>query len=184
MQQHFDLAALSRRYGQGDPGVSAKLMSLLYSELHRLAEKCRSEHPDDRTMGATTLVDEACLRLLSDRERVLLKRRQLLSAAATAMRAVLVSHARARAQREPVEFDSSALDQVVVTYESRAISLLALDEGLHALAKISPEMARLVELRFFGGLSMDEVAAMLGMPKRTLEREWVVARAWLFERIG
>jgi RNA polymerase sigma factor (TIGR02999 family) len=159
-------------------------MSLLYSELHRLAEKCRSEQPESREIGATTLVDEACLRLLSDRERVILKRRQLLAAAATAMRAVLVSHARARAERPAVEVDSSALDQVVVNYEDRAISLLALDDALHALAKTSPEMARLVELRFFGGLSMDEVSTMLGMPKRTLERQWEAARAWLFERMG
>jgi len=83
-----------------------------------------------------------------------------------------------------VEFDSSALDQVVVNYEDRAISLLALDDALHALAKDNPEMVHLVELRFFGGLSMDEVSTMLGMPKRTLERQWEAARAWLFERMG
>jgi RNA polymerase sigma factor (TIGR02999 family) len=160
------------------------MLSLLYSEMHRLAEQCRAEQPEPQSIGSTTLVGEACLSLLSERDRALQKRNDLLGAAAAAMRSVLVSHARSRAQREVVEFDSSALDQVVVAFESRGTALLALEDALQELAKFSPEMARAAELRLFAGLSMEEVAAVLGIPQRTLEREWAAARAWLYERIS
>ena len=154
----------------------------MYAELYRLAERCRAEQPGTQGIGATTLVGEVCLLLLSDKERARLKRNQLLAAAASAMREILVSHARAR--RDHVAFDSPALDQVVVAYESRMINLPALEDALQQLAKFSPDMARAVELRFFAGLSLEEVAEQIGMPQRTFERQWAVARVWLCERMG
>jgi RNA polymerase sigma factor (TIGR02999 family) len=178
-----EFAAMLQRFGEGDPKASEGLMSLLYSELHRLAEFYMSDQPGGHTLQATALVSEAYLRLLGSRDRTWNSRRHLMTAAAKAMRCVLVDHARKRADRTAMETDFRALDRVLVTYESRAVDLLALERALEELAQHSPRMAQAVELRFFAGLEMDEVADILEMPKRTLEREWELTRAWLYERV-
>jgi len=101
------------------------------------------------------------------------------------MRCVLIYHARARPRRKPTASDiPSALERILVTSQDKVIDLLALAHALKRLAEFAPEMARAVELRFFAGLSMDEVADILEMPKRTLERRWEATRAWLFEELS
>jgi RNA polymerase sigma factor (TIGR02999 family) len=172
------------QFRAGDPEASKKLMALLYSELHQLARKYMSEQSEPQTLQATALVSEAYLKLLGNRGRTWNDRRHLMAAAAQAMRWVLVDHARKRANRQVVEAEAGSLDRVLVSYESRAIDLLALESALQELAAVSPQMARAVELRFFAGLTMDEVADVLEMPKRTLERQWETARVWLFERMS
>jgi RNA polymerase sigma factor (TIGR02999 family) len=179
-----EIDAMIQRFSEGDREASEGVMSLLYSELHRLAECYMAEQSEAQTLQATALVSEAYLKLLGNRGRTWNTRKHLMAAAAKAMRWVLVDHARKRATRKAVETESRALDKVLVTYESRAVNLISLDDALHRLAEISPLMARGVELRFFAGLTMDEVADVLEMPKRTLEREWETARLWLFERMS
>jgi RNA polymerase sigma factor (TIGR02999 family) len=180
----LDFNALLQQFSAGDPVASEKLIALLYSELHAIASRFMSGQPQSHTLQATALVSEAYLRLLGDHGQSWNNRKHLMAAAATAMRWVLVDHARKRKRRVNLDSDPLALDSVLVTYESRAIDLLALEDALVKLAAISPEMARAVELRFFAGLSLDEVAEILDMPRRTLVRQWETARVWLFERMA
>jgi RNA polymerase sigma factor (TIGR02999 family) len=133
----------------------------------------------------TALVNEAYIKLSGSDPVEWNDRGHFIAMAARAMRSVLVDHARARAVRSQTQVgEPSALDQIVVTYEDRAFDLLALDLALDRLADFDPRMARAVELRFFGGLSVDEVAKVMGVAKRTLEREWAAARAWLFQELS
>jgi RNA polymerase sigma factor (TIGR02999 family) len=179
-----EFAAMLQQFSEGDQEASKQLMSLLYAELYQLARRAMADQPEAQTLQATALVSEAYLKLLGHRDRTWNNRRHLMAAAAKAMRWVLVDHARKRASRQQVESEASALDQVLVTFETRAINMLALEDALQKLAEVSPQMARAVELRFFAGLTMDEVADVLEMPKRTLERQWETARVWLFERMS
>jgi len=180
-----DLSAMLKQFSEGDPKASEQLLSLLYSELRALAGRMMASQPKGQTLQATALVSEAYLRLAKSRGRTWEGRAHLMSVAGQAMRCVLIDHARARTRRKPTASDiPSALDRILVTYQDKVIDLLALDEALKRLAEFAPEMARAVELRFFAGLSMDEVADILEMPKRTLERRWEATRAWLFEELS
>ena len=180
-----EFAVLLEQFSEGDPRGSEQLLSLLYAELHALAERMMANQPLGQTLQATALVNEAYLRLAKVPGRTWEGRAHLLSAAGQAMRCVLIDHARRRACRGVSPTDApSALDRIVVTYQDRAIDLLALDEALRRLAQFAPEMARAVELRFFAGISTAEVAEVLGMSKRTLERRWEATRVWLFEELS
>ena len=178
------ITTLLQDWSTGDDQALNVLMPLVHRELRQLARLHMRQERHGRTMQATALVSEAYLKLLGHRDRTWNNRRHLMAAAAKAMRWVLVDHARKRASRQQVESEASALDQVLVTFETRAINMLALEDALQKLAEVSPQMARAVELRFFAGLTMDEVADVLEMPKRTLERQWETARVWLFERMS
>lgn len=151
-----------------------------YQELRRLAEAYLNRQPIGHTLQPTALVHEAYLRLLRREDFAGLDVSGFFALAASAMRSVLVDHARRRgrlkrggsAKREP-------LDGVVDMYEEKAVDLLALDEALDRLARIDVDQVRVIELRFFGGLSQEETASMLGVSPRTVGRIWNRARAWL-----
>lgn len=179
-----ELPGLLEGFGRGDPQASEQLMALLYQELYRLAKSFMAEQPAGHTLQATSLVNEAYLRLSDRRGRNFENRLHLMSSAARAMRCVLIDHARSRAVRKRERREPSALDRVLVTYEDRVLDLVALDDALRKLASFAPQMATAVELRFFAGLTMSEVAEALGMSKRTLEREWEATRAWLFQEMA
>ncbi len=179
-----ELPGLLEGFGRGDPHASEQLMALLYSELYRLAKSFMAEQPAGHTLQATSLVSEAYLRLSDGRTRNWESRVHLMSSAARAMRCVLIDHARGRSLRNRKRAEPSALDRVLVTYEDRVLDLVALDDALRKLASFAPQMATAVELRFFAGLSMSEVAQALGIPKRTLERDWEFTRAWLFQEMS
>jgi RNA polymerase sigma factor (TIGR02999 family) len=161
------------------------LMRELYSELHRRAERWMRSQPRNVTLQTTALVNEACLKILASEEARPSDRVHLLALASTAMRHVLVDHARSRARlkRSPPG-DRTELEGLAVAYEDHAVDLLALDEALRRLAEFDPPMARAVELRFFGGMSVEDTARVLGLPKRTFERCWEATRAWLRAEIG
>jgi len=156
------------------------LLSELYSELHRRAAQCMRDQRPSHTLQPTALVHEVFLKMCGRADPVWRDRVRFLSVAAQAMRHVLVDHARSRgrAKRTP-HGEQLGLDQVFIEYEDRALDLVALDAALHKLSGFDPQMARAVELRFFGGLSMEETAAALELPLRTLERRFVAVRAWL-----
>jgi len=180
-----DLTQMLRGFGEGDGEASEQLMSLLYSELHQVAERMMARQPAGQTLRATALVSEAYLRLAKTRGRTWTDRAHLISAAAHAMRTILIDHARRRAtRRADACLPESALDHVLVSYQERVVDLVELDGALKRLAEFAPEMARAVDLRFFAGLSMEEVADILEMPKRQLEREWEAARAWLLKELS
>jgi len=180
-----DISLLLKQFSEGDQRGSEQLLALLYSELHSLAERMMANQPMGQTLQATALVSEAYLRLAKPRGRTWEGRAHLMTVAGQAMRCVLIDHARRRACRGVAAADApSELDRILVTYQDRAIDLLALDEALTRLAGFAPDMARVVELRFFVGLSTAEAAEIMGVPRRTLERRWGATRAWLFEELS
>jgi RNA polymerase sigma factor (TIGR02999 family) len=171
---------------QGDPEAAGQLLPLVYDELRRLAvQKLAQENPG-QTLQATALVHEAYLRLVGKGEEPRWdNRRHFFAAAAEAMRRILVENARRKQMhkhgggRQRRNFDAEAL----VAPESN-VDLLALDVALHRLAELDPLKAKLVELRFFAGLTGDQAAAALGMSASSADRLWVYTRAWLRRELG
>jgi RNA polymerase sigma factor (TIGR02999 family) len=161
--------------------VSAEaLFPLVYDELRRVAHRYLHGAPPGQTLTTIALVHEVYLRLVRQ-ERVSWEgRAHFLGVAARAMRSILIEHARARARHKrgggQVLLD---LDAVTVSVEEQASALLALDEALDALSRRQPRLGRIVELRFFGGMMHEEIAALLGVGVRTVERDWQRARAYL-----
>ncbi len=176
-----DITALLSRMHAGDDEARSELFARLYRELHLRAEAWMRWQSPAHTLQATALVHEACLRLLCTEPCQ--DRTHFLALAASAMRSVLVDHARRKAStkrsgrwnRVPID----ALDGVVVACEERALDVVALDEALERLARMDPPMARAVELAYFGGLSQPEIAACLDLPLRSFQRHWQATRAWL-----
>lgn len=179
---------LIRRSRSGDTAASEALLSLLYSELHAMAGFMMGKRPTGMTLQPTALVHEAWMKLHRSQMGRVANRKHFMNAAATAMRSVLVDHYRARGRRRQSSNGqaqvTSALDEVVLTYEERALDLEALDAALKRLATFDERMTRAVELRFFGGLSVEDTAAALGMSLRTFEREWAATTRWLLREIS
>jgi RNA polymerase sigma factor (TIGR02999 family) len=159
-------------------------MPLVYAELRRLAvSQMRQEHRD-HTLQPTALVHEAYLRLAGHRAGFR-SRIHFYGAAAQAMRRILVDHARGRGAQKRGQRDPLVdLEKLVGVGVERPIELVALDEGLDRLAAVAPRAAKVVELRFFGGLSVADAAAFLDISPATVKREWTFARAWLFRALS
>lgn len=173
---------LLRRMEAGDDTASEELLSLLYTELREQAARCMGGERVGHTLEPTALVHEAWLRLLAegDEPRRFDDRGHFVRVAARAMRRVLVDHARGRAaEKRGRDWQPVPLDGVLAGFEERHLDLLALDEALERLAAMDPELARLVELRFFAGLTIAQTAGVLGVSTPTVERQWRVARMWL-----
>jgi RNA polymerase sigma factor (TIGR02999 family) len=179
-----DVTALLRRWQSGDEAALAALTPLVYDELHRLARSYLREERADHTLQPTALVNEAFLRLLGQDRIDWQARSQFVGLAAQAMRRVLVDHARRRladkrpdpAQRLPFEF----ADGVPVRDEV----LVALDEALADLARLDPRQAEVIELKFFGGLDTEQIAAALSISTATVGREWRLGRSWLWQALA
>lgn len=167
---------------QGEP--IARLIPLVYSELRKLASSFLRRERHDHTLQATALVHEAFLRLSSQNKRQWESRAQFIGFAARSMRQILVDHARnsnaAKRTRPPGEV---GLEHGVTAYQERTDDLLALDAALQRLAELSERQSRVVELRFFGGLTVEAVAQLLGISEKTVKREWSLARAWLYSEL-
>ncbi len=172
-----------KRIREGDAQAAEELLPVVYAELHEIAEHLMHGERSGHTLQPTALVHEAWLRLVGrDGPDSNESRAEFLRIAARAMRNVLIDHARARGAKKrgkradvPPEF----LDQLVVTYEERDLDLLALDDSLERLIRIDEPLAHLVELRFFAGLTVAEIAAVEDRSVSSLERSWRSARAWL-----
>jgi RNA polymerase sigma factor (TIGR02999 family) len=175
-----DVTGILRRARAGETEAREELLRIFYDELHRRAAHCMAGQPAAHTLQATALVHETYMRLTAGAEPSWVDRTHFLAAASRAMRHVLVDHARTRkrVKRSP-QGEQVPLDHIVVTYEDRSFDLAALDGALEKLAEFDSTMSRAVELRFFGGLTFDETAEVLGLSKRTLERRWQVTRTWL-----
>jgi RNA polymerase sigma factor (TIGR02999 family) len=175
-----DLDALLARVRQGDDEAVAAMVPLVYDELRRIAARHMRRERPGQTIQATALVHEAYLRLLKDKKRAWQNRAHFLAIAATSMRQILVERARARgATKRGGGAVRLTLDEATLAMEGAAVDLEAIDEALRALGRLDPRQARIVELRFFGGLSVEEAAEVIGISPGTLKREWSVARAWL-----
>ena len=178
------VSELAERAGRHDGAALAELMPLVYDELRRLARGYLGRERRAFTLQPTALVNEACLRLLKDRKQDWRTRAQVIGIAAMSMRQILIEAARARnAQKRGGALARVTLDEGLVADEAQTVDVLAVDEALNKLAAIDAEQARLVELRFFGGLTVEESAAALGISPATVKRHWAVARAWLQREI-
>src|SRR5262245_5868089 len=168
---------------QGDPHAAEQLLPLVYDELRKLAAAKLAQEKPGQTLQATALVHEAYLRLVGDQHFD--SRGHFFAAAAEAMRRVLLNRARDRKRiKRGGERQRVDLDQIEIALDSDDEQLIALDEALLELASNDPEAARLVNLRFFAGLTLKDAAAALGLAQRTAERQWTYARAWLYARLS
>jgi RNA polymerase sigma factor (TIGR02999 family) len=175
---------LQRSRGGDGPAVS-ELVPLVYGELRRIAARSLRRERPGHTLQATALVHEAYLRLLKDEHLSFQNRAHFLGIAARAMRQILVEHARARdADKREGGRRRITLDEAVAASATREVDLLALDEALERLAALDDRHARIVELRFFGGLTNEEAAEALGVSVATVKRAWTAARAWLFRELS
>ncbi len=178
-----DVTRLLRQWSEGDPDAHGRLVELVYDELHRLAQaQLRREHAP-RTLGPTALVHEAYLRL-AGQDLDWKDRAHFFGIAAVTMRRILVEAARRRGSaKRGGDWRRVTLGTEVAALEERGLDLLDLDRALDALARLDPRQARVVELRFFLELGVEETAEVLGLSPATVKREWSVARAWLFRQL-
>ena len=167
------------------PNASAQLMPLVYEELHRLARHQMRHERSDHTLQATALVHEAYLRLVNESDRTWQNRAHFIGVAAQVMRRILVDYARARrATKREGMLQRVPLEEPLLFTEQQSEELLALHEALERLAQIDGRQSRVVELRFFGGLTVEETAEALGMSSKTVKRDWSMARAWLHREVS
>ena len=179
-----DVTGLLLAWRAGDASAAERLLPLVYEELHRQAARAMWREDAAHTLQATALVNEAYLRLVDQRRVEWKSRAHFFGIAAQMMRRVLVDHARGRlaAKRGGDARQVTlghAIDAGVPADDADGVDVLALHEALERLAVLDPPQARLVELRYFGGLNIDETADALGVSPATVKREWAVARAWL-----
>jgi RNA polymerase sigma factor (TIGR02999 family) len=169
----------------GSPSAEARLAVLVYDELHRIATRYMRKERPDHSLQATVLVDDAYLRLVHQEERNWQNRSHFFAVAAQIMRRILIDHARGRqAHKRGGGRAIASLDDVVVISEDKCEELIAVDEALTHLAERDPRLSRIVEMRFFAGLTEEEIAEALGISARTVKRDWRVAKAWLYGELS
>lgn len=180
-----DVTQLLVAWSDGDEGALEKLLPLVYDELHRLAERYMQRERSDHTLQPTALVNETYLRLV-DQTRVKWRNRaHFIGVAAQLMRRVAVKHAqRHRAAKRGGGLPKVPFDEAAVPGQASDEDVIALDEALKRLKELDPRQSRIVELRFFGGLTGREMAEVLAISPATIDREWRMARAWLRRELG
>ncbi len=184
MSDSTDVTILLDRINSGDAAAPEELLPLVYAELRKLAQGYMENERDGHTLQATGLVHEAYIRMVDWENVSWQNRAHFFSVAASVMRKILVDHARAKKAQKRNFGQALALDEAVSFSTQREVDLVRLDDSLEALAKIDPVQERIVELRFFGGLTIDETAHSLGISASTVKREWTVAKAWLYGEIN
>jgi RNA polymerase sigma factor (TIGR02999 family) len=174
---------LLEAWSKGDEAAREDLIPLVYDELRRVAARHLSRERRDHTLRATALVHETYLRLVEQKRARWRNRAHFFAVAAGLMRRILVDHARRhRATKRGGELRRVPLNEGLVVAGSPDVELVALDEALEELSTFDPKLCRVVELRFFGGLSIEETAEVEGLSPATVKRNWNVAKAWLYSR--
>ena len=176
------VTALLKKWRDGDQEALNSLMPLVYDELRRLARRYLRQERLDHTLQSTALVHEAYLRLV-DRPAQVQNRQHFYAIAAQLMRQILVDSAPSRSAAKRKYAVKLTLDRSVALPQQANLDLLALDDALTGLSRLSPRQSRIVELRFFGGLSIEETSEVLGLSSATIERDWTNARAWLYREM-
>jgi len=181
-----DVTRLLHAWADGDQRAMDQLLPLVEMELRRLARGLMRRERQEHTLQATALVNEAFLRLMDARNVRLNDRAHFMGLAAGLMRRVLVDHARARAYQKRGSYAERATltDEVAFAPDPLSVNVIAVDRALAALAAVDPRKARVVELRFFGGLSIDETADVLHLSVDTIKRDWRMAKDWLARELG
>lgn len=171
-------------WSNGDQAALDQLMPLVYGELRRMAKRYMAGQSPEHTLQTTALIHEAYLKLVGHKEKQWQNRLHFFGVAAQAMRCILVDYARSRhAAKRGGETRAISLDEAAMVTEDQTAELVALDDALNRLAEVSPRQSRLVELRYFGGLSVEETAEVLKVSAETVTRDWRMAKAWLLREL-
>ena len=184
-----DLTGLLIEWGQGDKAALDRLTPLIYDEIRRIAHRYVQREREGQTLQTTALVNEAYLRLAGATNVSWQNRAHFFAVTAQVMRRILIDHARRRqyvkhggeVQRVPFE---TAISEAAAMSQPRAAELLALNDALDELAKIDPRKGQVVELRYFGGLNIEETAKVLDVSPMTVRRDWRAAKAWLYKAVN
>jgi RNA polymerase sigma factor (TIGR02999 family) len=184
-RSRLNVTELLLAWGNGDRSALDDLVPLVHQELRRLARLHMRSERDNHTLQTTALVNEAYLRLIDLRRIRWQDRAHFLALSAQLMRRILVDHARSRNyQKRGGGVDTVTLDDLVVEAPQRGADLVALDDALELLARVDPRKSQVVELRFFGGLSVEETAETLKVSPETVMRDWRLAKVWLLREIS
>jgi RNA polymerase sigma-70 factor (ECF subfamily) len=179
-----EITQLLVAWSDGDESALAQLTPLVYEELHRLAHHYMSGEREGHTLQTTALVNEAYVRLIDWKNVRWQNRAHFFGVSAQLMRRILVDFARSRGyQKRGGGVNAVELDEAAVISENKDTDMVALDEALNALAKLDERQSKVVELKFFGGLSIDEIAEVLKVSEGTVRRDWSLARAWLHREL-
>jgi len=179
-----ELTRLLAKWGHGDGEARDALIPLIYDELRGIARRYLHRERPDHTLQSAALVNEAYLRMMRQQPGQFENRAYFFGFAAQMMRHILVDHARARAAaKRGAGAPRLTLDSEIAVSQDHKMDLVALDDALKKLAELDPEQSRLIELRFFGGLSIEETAVVMAISPATVKREWATARAWLKREI-
>jgi RNA polymerase sigma-70 factor, ECF subfamily len=180
-----DVTQLLHDWSQGDASALERLIPLVFEDLRQIAGRLFQRESDGHTLQPTALVNEVYLRLMDQRKVHWQNREQFFGVAALLMRRILVDYAKGRqAAKRGSGVQKVPLDETIAVPELRDVDVVALDEALSRLAEIDPRQGRIVEMRFFMGLSHEEIAEVLETPATTVKREWRTARLWLFRELS
>ena len=172
-------------WGEGDKAALDELMPVVYDELRRLAQNYLSRERPGHTLQTTALVHEAYLRLIDQKSVNWQNRAQFFGIAAQMMRRILINHAKDRNAKKRQGYATKvSLDDAISFFEKRELDLMSLDEALNDLAALDPQQTQIVELRFFGGLTIEEVSEVLGISPATTKSEWDSAKLWLRRQLN
>ena len=185
MSDLSDVTVILERINTGDGKAPAELLPLVYAELRKLAQGYMRNEREDHTLQATALVHEAFIRMVNWETVSWQNRSHFFAVAAQLMRRILVDHARDKNAQKRDGGQKLALDDGISlpNNEIREVDLIALDEALQKLAMFDAQQSKIVELRFFGGLTIVETAHAMGMSPATVKREWAIAKAWLYRNL-
>ncbi len=185
MTASADVTRLLQAYREDNKSVLDELFPLVYAELRKIAQHKLNSERDDHTLQPTALVHEAYLRLIGQHSVDWQNRAHFFGLAAEMMRRILVNHAIERKTKKRGGGETRiALDEAVSFAEEREVDLVSIDEALGDLTKFAPRQAKIVELKFFGGLTNEESAEVIGISVETVKRDWRVAKSWLFNRLN
>ena len=185
MSSTHEVTELLTAWSGGDKAALDKLMPLIHQELRRIAHRYMSRERPGHTMQTTALVNEAYLKLVNREGVHWQNRAHFFAIASQLMRYILVDHARSHAYaKRGGGTQTISLDEAMVVSQERAAEVVALDDVLKQLAEIDPQQSRIVELRFFGGLTIEETAVVLSLSPATIKREWTSAKAWLYHELA
>ena len=179
-----NVTQLLQQWGSGDKEALEKLIPMVHDELHRIAARHMRHEKPGHTLQATALLNEAFGKLIEQKEVHWKNRAHFFAIAAQIMRRILIDHAKSRLRvKRGKGGERISLDEVALVTEPRAEELIALDRALNELAEFDPHLSRIVELKFFGGMTTEEIARMEEVSTRSIEREWRKAKAWLYDAI-
>jgi RNA polymerase sigma-70 factor (ECF subfamily) len=178
-----EVTRLLRSWSSGDKNALGQLLPFVYRELHTLAAACIRRERSDHTLQPTALIHEAYLRMVDQTHVQSDSRAQFFGIAANLMRQILVNHAERHRAAKRGNGNKVALEEADGLVQERPVDMIALDEALNKLAELEPRQSRIVELRFFAGLTEEEIAGLLGISRTTVKREWRIARAVLHQQL-